>query len=348
MLFGAIAIAVVASIIGYINIVRNYEKHSYNSNSYVDSDQYRDFLLGVQTACDSIEDHGEPYKKNCEKAKQEIAEYVGISDLRAQQTMAYATRGMLVASWFQYMASVGALALVAVTLFATYRMLIQAANTANYARKTLSAAEQATQAAIRTVDAAERTERPFLFTKIDSFAKGAASQIDGRFLQQPGFRITLQNLGKTPAGKVRVLMQFGYANGILSDTTSFSDEAVPAISYIHALDAKESICLREEALTTFGAETLDRTAMGKIYLIVVSLKYQDLIRKKIVCDTRVHIVSIHQIGVDGNSKITHRMEQEDRVLLDWFKSRRDRFFAEKHEQKDDGNIWDGAPGSSKD
>ena len=164
LIFWAIFVIVIilafgASRVGYNHIVGDYAQKSHDSDKYVDSSEYGQIFAQIGNICNSIENKTEKQKEDCKTSRENIDNLAGIADLRAQQTMAYATRGILVASWFQYMASIGALALVGVTLFATYRMLKQAANTANYARQTLEAAGATTEAANKTLDQSIETTR---------------------------------------------------------------------------------------------------------------------------------------------------------------------------------------------
>lgn len=334
----AVALAIVASLTGYMHIVGNYAQKSHNSNEYVDSGEYGSIFAQIGSICNSIESITEKQKADCKTSRERIESLAGVADLRAQQTMAYATRGILVASWYQFMASVGALALVGVTLFATYRMLMQAASTANYARKTLDAANDTTDAAKKTAEAAERAEQPFLFTSFDALNVGDASEINkGETIKAPTVRVCLHNLGKTPAVKIQYMTQRGSIGGSVGAESEFAWQGTTGTKYIHTLDVGEKLCIFELSIGSFRELSAIESKRGWInILFVVAIRYQDLIRKKPFRDTLIHASTANNIA-GGNRKFSleHRMQHEERLMKTWRADERERFFAEDYGHEDD-------------
>jgi hypothetical protein len=200
-LAATVVCAVVLAIWGHKKLIGVYEDKSHNSEHYVDSAEYRSLSLELLDFCGVGKNNTDNDKKRCKEVRETISAFVSLSDLRAQQTMATATRGMLYGAWFQYLASLLALALVSVTLFATWRMLQQATNTTNYARQTLDAANDATSAAIKTADAAEDAERARVFIECKAKFVGDAKR---EFIVRP----SIINYGATPARNIWFRLYF--------------------------------------------------------------------------------------------------------------------------------------------
>ncbi len=360
----AMVFTLFASLVGYSIVVKNYEHKSHEANGYVDSDQYGTLLLRVDSLCSVGEVKSEQREKDCKQTREQIEALAGVADLRAQQTMAHATRGILFAAWFQYMVSVAALALVAVTLYATWRMLGQAANTAFSAHKTLEQATRAadaadktlaqaaetTEAANKAANAAERAERPFLFSRLDAVLRGEESDIHDSHTADSTIRVSLENHGKTPAGKVRALLQCGRIDGFMPNNDSpFSDPFVGNVHYSYALPIQTKLCIDEvdfeyilgirlfRALqpTHIHPTRWDQCSM----VFVLSLQYQDLVRRKPVSDCQIHICRINMRGADDRTfQITPVFGVEDFVAKNWGNAERERFFAEPNYTVEDANM----------
>lgn len=178
---------------GHNKLIKVYENNSYKQDHYIDSSEYRSFSLELLESCSPSKQQTDEQQYRCKEIREIISTFSGLSDLRAQQTMATATRGVLYGAWFQYLASLLGVGVVAVTLFATWRMLRQAANTSRFARQTLDAANAAT-------DAAKSAEKPYVDVELICEFTGESRS------QNTEFRIipTVTNFGKTPAKKVKV------------------------------------------------------------------------------------------------------------------------------------------------
>lgn len=184
-----IAIALALCFLGYWVIVKNYEHNSHNTDSYIDSDEYRAFMVEWVNYCGETTSKTDQQAKRCNEIEEIIRSFANISDLRAQQTMAYATRGILVSSWFQVAVSALAFSLVGATFVATWKMLQQAANTSNYASRTLEAAQDA-------ANAAKTAERAYV--DIELVCEFTEKEGNKEFRVTP----TIANFGKTPARNI--------------------------------------------------------------------------------------------------------------------------------------------------
>jgi len=135
ILLWAVLFTAILSAVAYEVIVDQYERESHKDSSYVSSDIYRSALLKVDNLCGLSGEEGSANPEKCKEAIKLVSSLATFSDLRAQQTMATATRGILVATLFQIVVGIGTLALLLITV-------LQSREAARAATKILSQTEK--------------------------------------------------------------------------------------------------------------------------------------------------------------------------------------------------------------
>jgi len=184
----AVGILVVIAIgwVTYLPLINHYEEESYNPNTYVGHDEYRKEITKAFQLCKSSELPAEEKYKHCEYAENGIAREAAISDLGAQQTMAMATRGILVGTWFQIIVGSVALVFLAITVWQS--------------RVAAVAASGALAAADRTAQAAESADRAHVVIVVEGKFCGPKGSKKTIFKAIP----SVVNYGRTPAKDITI------------------------------------------------------------------------------------------------------------------------------------------------
>ena len=190
---------------GHKRIIADYENRSHVADHYIDSSHYRDLLLELEEHCGVAASVTAQHSDRCDDVRRTIKSFSDLSALRAQQTMATATRGLLVSSWFHYLAGLISSAVVGVALYALWRMLQQAANSASYSsRETLDATNAASVAAENSLKVTQEGTalalRPYLVFH------SAKLQWNGMIKGSPPslfLSTTIKNTGKSPALNIK-------------------------------------------------------------------------------------------------------------------------------------------------
>lgn len=189
------AIALVAfTLMGlsYCQLVQKYERNSHNADTYVEYENYRKYLQKVIKTCKEYNPRSAAQNEHCKYAEEGIARMASISDLGAQQTMAKATRGILIGTAFQVVVGIAALALLFVTVW-----------------QSREASNAAWQVFRQTRDGQRVELQPYLkITRVDDLSVGNTEGIietlpngEQRVTHPFTLRadLTIENVGKSPA-----------------------------------------------------------------------------------------------------------------------------------------------------
>ena len=252
----AVVIVLVAAA-GYAHIVGSNQKNADNSYSQINAGDYRELLLYAYEKCQPLKVESKDQNKHCEDVHRLISGYRETSDLSAQQSMAASTKGILIASWFQFVVSVVTIALVGITLYATWRMLQQAAATTAHARETLAAANAATEDAKETVSITREAESAqvfFVFTvgfngRDPNWPdlKGIREGSDWDEKESVFVDVKVINYGRSPA--MNIVCGYESHNGF--DFGEFDSDGGPQSVRIETMGP--------DAERVFGAKTIIRT-----------------------------------------------------------------------------------------
>lgn len=238
----------------------------------------------------------------------------------------YAQEGIWRAS--SILAVVGILQLVV-----TIPTLILIWQTLKATKKTLDETKSATEAAIRTATAAENAERPFLFSRIDPSPSGLEAV--ARKNAVPCINVSVENLGKSPAGNISTFIQYGTFNGpFINERTILKSLNSPSGRNISSLAASERASLIMLPIETiFKISLSGDTSEGLGHpgstgmIVVLSLIYRDLIRETIEKKVLVDAYLINSVS-GSEVTIVRASGANESILKSFDREVREEFFAD--------------------
>ena len=143
----------VVGIAGWLEINDQSKSHSHKSNKVVGSQEFRKLIERIDTACKQEKQQSKEHSEHCKDVEDFMSEQVTVSDLQAQQGMAFFTEKLSVASKYQHLVGVLTLGLIAWTFWVTRGMLREARRATKAAKKTLIEAEKTTALTRETASA---------------------------------------------------------------------------------------------------------------------------------------------------------------------------------------------------
>ena len=190
------SLVILAFCIGLAVIAINYNERQYDVADYTNS---IDIISPIIHSYDCSSQEKATDKKSCEDNQKLVMEWAtSLHDLAAQNVMARATRGLLLVTASQGIATFLTLGLLIWTIRQTYLILEQSVATTTAAERTLTETGDATSATVRAAEAAENAERPYLDIEL-------VCEFTDELPENSSFTITpkITNYGKTPAKEIR-------------------------------------------------------------------------------------------------------------------------------------------------
>ncbi len=305
LLFGSLALAQWPFWIHYNQLQKDYGTEAGERSKVTNPVDISVLLQKAINNCDSKKNKS---PKECEAAIDSLSRSLTIVDIEAQRSMAKSALGILHLNFWQIILSVLLFGAVGWTLFET--------------RKTANAA-------VRTANAAENAERPFLYTLIEPVKRDTHSIM----------KVSIQNLGNSPAGDIKVFFQYGRVFGFIGQGNHTLEEIQSyEQSEINAIPAGELRFISEVAIGKYGFMISLKGQEDGFHhpgstgmIFATTLSYQDLVTEN---TKSITLFDVFYISGSGKSIRTSRANVDKNILLkDFGTDSRNAFLADKNNKE---------------